>query len=171
MNTPHLTWNICSSSNFDHKHLSKSKQVLSLSRVPISTTNIFRSPSKWSHFRNIMPSSALEAQLHYLAPLPIYDHVKPYGLLVPPPPSQPRTNIQTCPYNGIVITDLRRCETEMSLDTAGFEFIKHRSSCDFDLKESIEEQYLQESSDLLKAKLGAESIYVFDYTVRANEDV
>ncbi len=59
----------------------------------------------------------------------------------------------------------------MSLDTAGFEFIKHRSSCDFDLKESIEEQYLQESSDLLKAKLGAESIYVFDYTVRANEDV
>ncbi|KAL8642472.1 MAG: hypothetical protein Q9226_008506, partial [Calogaya cf. arnoldii] len=105
-------------------------------------------------------------KLHYLAPLPIYDDVKPYSLVVPLPPGQPRTNIQTRAYDGIAITNLRSCATEFNLDTAGFEFIEHKSSCDFSLKESVENQYLQESSDLLREKLGAESIYVFDYTVR-----
>lgn len=116
-------------------------------------------------------ASSLEAQLHYLAPLSIYDDVKPYSLLVPRPPGQPRTNSQTHAYDGIAITDLRSCETELNLDTAGFEYIKHRSSCDFSLKESVENQYLQESSELLKKRLGAESIYVFDYTVRTHGNV
>ena len=104
-------------------------------------------------------------QLQYLAPLKLYETVKPYSLASSGSCTLPRTNIQTAAYDIVEISDIRGQLSEFSLETSGFEYLKHETKCTFDSKQAIEEDYVDEMAEVLKKRLSARSVYIFDYTV------
>ena len=106
-----------------------------------------------------------QVQLQYLAPLKLYETVKPYSLAKSGSCTLPRTNIQTTTYDSIRISNVRGQLPEFTLETSGFEYLKHETECTFDSMQAIEEDYVDEMAEVLKKRLNARSVYIFDYTV------
>ena len=106
-----------------------------------------------------------QVQLQYLAPLELYESVKPYSLASSKCYMLPRTNVQTTTYDNVRISNIRGHFPEFSLETSGFEYLKHETECNFDSKQAIEEDYVDEMAEVLKNRLNAQSVYIFDYTV------
>lgn len=83
-----------------------------------------------------------------------------------PPEGQAKTNVNADPHAAI-IHDVRGVEDTVSLDTTGFQFVKHISKeIDFTHHERIKSEYYKEVEDLLKQQTGAKRVFIFDHTIR-----
>jgi len=68
-----------------------------------------------------------------------------------------------------VVHDVRGSEDKYTLDTTGFQFVKHESvEKDFVDEEQIKAQYYPEVEELLKKTTGASRVFIFDHTIRRN---
>ena len=102
----------------------------------------------------------------------IMNYYKPIGSEPPfqyvrdPPEGTPKNNIDADPHP-VVVYDVRGKEDTVSLDTTGFEFVKHTSEIkDFDDEERIKDVYYKEVEELLKKQTGAKRVFIFDHTIR-----
>jgi hypothetical protein len=80
----------------------------------------------------------------------------------------PQDNIGKNPQQAVV-HDARGKEKEygLSLDTSGFQFLKHESvEKDFTDEERIKDVYYKEVEELLKKEVGAKRVFIFDHTIR-----
>ncbi|TFK35449.1 hypothetical protein BDQ12DRAFT_655563 [Crucibulum laeve] len=67
----------------------------------------------------------------------------------------------------MVIENLRGKEESVTLDTAGYQFIRHTSKHSaFTDDEEIEREYYPESVELIKKLTGASKVVLFDHTIR-----
>ena len=91
----------------------------------------------------------------------------PYNFTYSPPPGGlPQTNVVTEAIN-TVVHDIRGKEDTVSLEAAGFEFVRHISEeKEFVDEEAIRTRYYKEVEELLKKRTDAKRILVFDYTIR-----
>lgn len=107
--------------------------------------------------------------LNYYAPdTTVVPEEKPYHFVSDPPAGKARTNVGKDPH-AAVVHDARGREEEykLSLDTSGFQFVKHVSQeKEFDDDKRIEDIYYKEVEELLKKEAGAKRVFIFDHTVR-----
>jgi hypothetical protein len=105
---------------------------------------------------------AVEAELHYLAPMA----ERPRNYTFEPPPGIPRSNIQ--PESHVVsIRNIRPVLDQVSLDREGFAVVKHHSNVqDFFNEDEVKAVYYPEAEALLKAATGADRVFIFDTTAR-----
>lgn len=90
----------------------------------------------------------------------------PYRYTYEPPAGKKESNIGIDPKPAVV-HDARGRESEFTLDTTGFQFVKHVSSeTEFKDDEKIKEVYYKEVEELLKKQTGAKRVLVFDHTIR-----
>jgi hypothetical protein len=107
-------------------------------------------------------SRNLTATLNYLKP----SSEKPTYYVVDPPPGVPRWNGVDDPRE-VFIEDARGREAEFTLDRNGFALIKEPTAvADFYDPEEIGRVYYPEIERLLRDKLGASRVFVFDHNVR-----
>ena len=107
-------------------------------------------------------SRSVEAELNYLAPLSakpeVYNHT--------PPPGVPARNFQDVART-VTIEDFRPWRDDASLDVQGFAVVVHRSAeRAFTDDAVITGGYYAETEQLLKDRLGADRIFIFDHTIR-----
>ena len=105
---------------------------------------------------------AVEAELNYLSPLEakpeVYNHT--------PPPGVPERNFEDVAVR-VRIEDLRPWRDEASLDIHGFAAVEHASAEHaFTDEAAITGAYYAETEQLLKDRLGADRILIFDHTIR-----
>ncbi|KAH8116329.1 methyltransferase [Phellopilus nigrolimitatus] len=92
----------------------------------------------------------------------------PFQYVLDPPAGTPKDNLgwDTRPA---VIHDVRGSEDAVSLDTTGFQFVRHASAeRDFRDEERITTVYYSEVEALLKRETGAKRVVVFGHTIRRN---
>src|SRR5690242_4111179 len=116
----------------------------------------------------IMPLDAavvpktLTSTLHYLK----RGSEKPAYYRIEPPPGVPRSNGIDDPHD-VTIEDARGHEAEFTLDRNGFALVKAPTAvADFYSPEEIKNLYYPEVERLLRDKLGASRVFVFDHNVR-----
>jgi len=92
----------------------------------------------------------------------------PFIYTYEPPAGQARDNIGRDP-KPVVVHDARDKQEEygLSLDTSGFQFVKHESAVkEFVDEEKIQNEYYKEVEELLKKETGAKRVFIFDHTIR-----
>lgn len=95
----------------------------------------------------------------------------PHIYIQDPPAGKKKDNLGREPHD-VVVRDARGKEKEydLSLDTSGFQFVKHVSQeKDFEDEERIKDAYYKEVEELLKKETGAKRVFVFDHTLRRTE--
>lgn len=113
----------------------------------------------------------IHVSMKYLSRLPLYQEEKPFELWIPSNPGVPQTNCKFQAENDIAIADARFCEEKLDLETSGFQFIRHSSSCiptAKDLAGRSQETvtpYLRETVSLVQSHLDAEKSFCFDWRV------
>ena len=103
--------------------------------------------------------------------LALYDVEKPFELWYPAEPHLARTNCKFVDHE-VSVKDARADLEVLNLDTAGFEFIYHKSQClpDADHGEILGvETYLNETINLVCDHLKAEAIVCYDWRVSIQE--
>ena len=105
---------------------------------------------------------AVEAELNYLLPLEakpeVYNHTPPLGV--------PERNFEDVAVR-VRIEDFRPWRDEASLDIHGFAAVEHVSAEHaFTDEAAITGAYYAETEQLLKDRLGADRIFIFDHTIR-----
>ncbi|RMZ88612.1 hypothetical protein DV736_g4158, partial [Chaetothyriales sp. CBS 134916] len=94
----------------------------------------------------------------------------------PPAPSyvgKPSTYLRPHVTQNVVIHDISGDEDKYTLDSHGFQFVKHESKeKDFLDDNKIKAEYYPEIEKLLKDSTGASRVFIFDHTIRrATSDV
>lgn len=90
----------------------------------------------------------------------------PFQYTYDPPEGQEKSNLDTDPRS-VTIRDIRGKEDTVSLDTTGFQFVKHISrEKEFTDEERIKNAYYKEVEEFLKQQTGAKRVFIFDHTVR-----
>jgi len=88
----------------------------------------------------------------------------------PPAPSyvaKPETYFRPVIPTKAVVHDIRGTENQYTLDTKGFQIVKHESKeKEFLDDEQIKRIYYPETEELLKKATGASKIFIFDHTIR-----
>ena len=101
--------------------------------------------------------------LNYYAPI---GDEAPFQYVQQPPEGVPKHNLGADPHS-TTIHDVRGKEHTVSLDTTGFQFVKHVSEEKEFLDEGrIKEVYYREVEELVKRETGAKRVFIFDHTVR-----
>jgi len=109
----------------------------------------------------ITPKS-LASTLHYLK----RGAEKPARYRTDPPPGVPRWNGEDDPRE-VTIEDARGRESEFTLDRNGFQLVRAATAVrDFYDADEIKRVYYPEVERLLKDKVGASRVFVFDHNVR-----
>jgi hypothetical protein len=105
---------------------------------------------------------AITSTLHYLK----RGTEKPAAYRIEPPPGVPRWNGVDDPHQ-VTIEDARGRESEFTLDRNGFALVKAPTAvADFYSPDEIKRVYYPEVERLLRDKLGARRVFVFDHNVR-----
>lgn len=113
-------------------------------------------------YETIRALSSVTAELNYLAPLA----GRPRTYTYDPPAGEPRSNV-VAEAHLLPIHNARALGNIVSLDTAGFALVKHRSRVNnFHDDAQVENIYYPESESLLKTLTGARRVFIFDHTVR-----
>jgi hypothetical protein len=91
----------------------------------------------------------------------------PYNFTYSPPPDGlPQSNVITEAID-TVVHDVRGEEDTVSLETTGFEFVRHVSDeKSFVEEEAIRTSYYKEVEEILKNHTGAKRVLIFDHTIR-----
>ncbi|KAI0755227.1 hypothetical protein C8Q80DRAFT_1093485 [Daedaleopsis nitida] len=95
------------------------------------------------------------------------DSDEPYRYIyLTPPPGKLEHNLGE-DQQPVVVHDARGREQDFSLDTNGFQFVKHVSAeREFVDEERIKSVYYKEVEELLKNVTGAKKVFIFDTTIR-----
>jgi hypothetical protein len=110
----------------------------------------------------VVHSPSVTATLHYLQ----RGAERPARYVTEPPPGAPAWNGIDDPH-AVTIEDARGREAEFTLDRNGFALIKARTAvADFYSPEEIKRVYYPEVERLLRERLGASRVFVFDHNVR-----
>jgi len=113
----------------------------------------------------VLTPKDVSTTLNYFASL---DNNPPFIYTYEPPAGQIKDNIGNDP-KPVVVHDARGKEAEygLSLDTSGFQFVKHVSAeKEFVDQKKIESEYYKEVEELLKKQTGAKRVVIFDHTIR-----
>jgi len=90
----------------------------------------------------------------------------------PPAPSyvgKPETYERPTSPRTVTIHDIRGSEDKYTLDTTGFQVVKHKSAeKDFIDEDEIKSLYYPEVESILKEATGANRVLIFDHTIRRN---
>ena len=114
------------------------------------------------------------ASLQFLADLPTYRTEKPYKLLnFAEVAEESTTNCQYVERSKVPLINGRGREHEFSVDTCGWQFIKHTfhsapSLAQFEdpkLGADVVKDYLSEAIQLVKTTLNADRVFCFDWRV------
>ena len=107
----------------------------------------------------------VHTSLNYFASTP--NGEPPYNFTYSPPPDGlPQSNIITEAID-TVVHDVRGEEDTVSLETTGFEFVRHVSEEKLFVDEgAIKTRYYKEVEEFLKKRIGAKRILIFDHTIR-----
>jgi len=101
--------------------------------------------------------------LNYYAPI---GDEAPYQYASEPPTGTAKNNIGQDPHP-VVVHDARGRESEFTIDTTGFQYVKHVSAeTEFGDEERIKTVYYKEVEDILKKEVGAKRVFIFDHTIR-----
>ncbi|RMZ83681.1 hypothetical protein DV738_g1035, partial [Chaetothyriales sp. CBS 135597] len=88
----------------------------------------------------------------------------------PPAPAyvgKPDTFVRPRVSQNVLIHDISGDENKYTLDTQGFQYVKHESKeKDFDDDDKIKAEYYPEVEQLLKDSTGASRVFIFDHTIR-----
>ncbi len=117
-------------------------------------------------------TSATEAQLRYLDPLPLYRHQKPYQCTIPiwHIKGAQQSNLSTSEHR-VLVHDFSQRQRDFELDLQGFEcrsLPTNLSRADFNHAHTIETTYFEECTQHLKDHFGAQEVFIFDHVVRAS---
>ena len=117
----------------------------------------------------------VEAQMEFLARLPLYESEKPY-LLLPlkgsglDPDEIRLDNLEFESHDHINIKDMRQAPG-LSIDTSGFEFYQHDTAFrTFESSEDIN-RYMEETEEVLKKRFSAVHVVTYDARLRRNENL
>ena len=121
-------------------------------------------------------------KLKYLSDIPLLEFEQPYELFGHPTLDSGKiTNCEYSIVDDVQIQDIRKGKLHCGLDTTGFTFLKHTSSCfmsadDFesagnDLDNERVVKYLEETMGLVKHELCATKVICFDWRVSDLWDV
>lgn len=112
--------------------------------------------------------------LQFLQDLPIYKHEQPYDLYgYPEQQSETQTN---CEFENKAVTVIDAREgIPPTIETHGFMYFQHQSSCELDAKHfetvggenKVVVEYLAETIDLVQRMLNAVDVICFDWRVRS----
>lgn len=114
----------------------------------------------------------MKTTLTFLEDLPRYEDEKPFRFVgFPNLPQEWQSNCEYIDEKDISLTDVRGNENSFSLEEAGFAFRQHQSACDLDIEKFDTEgkdfanltAYLEESTELVRAELGEQSVLCFDW--------
>ena len=101
--------------------------------------------------------------LNYYTPIGTEE---PYQYVLSPPEGKEPNNLGVEPHD-VTVHDARGRESDFSLDTSGFQFVKYPSAeKEFDDEERIKAVYYPEVEALLKEVAGAKRVFIFDHTIR-----
>lgn len=107
----------------------------------------------------------VEGELIYLD----NDGRQPYNYTYDPPPPGEKKNSHEGEAHKVKIHNAR-LETDLSLDTSGFQLLNHRSALgpfkDYQDDAKLREVYYPEVEAAIRAVTGAEKVVIFDHTVR-----
>ncbi|KAH9841816.1 uncharacterized protein C8Q71DRAFT_738925 [Rhodofomes roseus] len=107
----------------------------------------------------------VQTTLNYYAPLDGSTEA-PYQYVYDPPEGVAKNNLDVDPHPA-VIYDARGRDSEFSIDTSGFQFVKYPSvEKEFDDDARIQDVYYKEVEELLRKEVGAKRIFIFDHTIR-----
>ena len=108
---------------------------------------------------------AVRASLNYLKPIAGKPHTYNYD----PPAGVSRQNFESEAHS-VLIEDIRGREGTFALDRHGFAAIHHRSrETDFIDDDEIKAVYYPESEALLRDRLNAQRVFIFDHTIRRRD--
>ena len=106
---------------------------------------------------------AISTELEYLAPIALWDEVKPFKIEGRLPPGTPRSNIQGRRH-AVQIRGMREFPDEIGLEKTGFEYSTAATTADLGTREGID-QNVEEMRSMLQSKMRADKVYCFAYTV------
>lgn len=130
-------------------------------RGPVVYSDLVQADLEWKRGKNTIGA------LRHIAPLALWKTEKPFCLTLPLPPGQPKSNVVADNHTDIHFCDVRGREQDFSLDRHGFAFdTLPPISVDIDDSKAVEEDYVQQMEEFLSAKMGADLVYIFDYTRR-----
>jgi hypothetical protein len=137
-----------------------------------------------------LPPNSQPITLEFIKPLPLYDHEKPYYMVLNSPANpttadndgegteglqdpHSQTNIQLHLVHEIPVTNVRGREEEFTLEKNGFKFVKHESEALREKEGRWEAgggeqgwmEYVKETAGLVKRVVGAERVICYDYRV------
>lgn len=120
-----------------------------------------------------MRTASTLASFHYLAPLELYNTVKPYHINVPQGgiPGGSHTNEESKSYIDLPVHNLRGRETCYSLDKHGFELVQAQKITqvlryeDYANSEAVVTELGPAMEGFLKHTLRAESVFTFGFRV------
>ncbi|KAI0647770.1 hypothetical protein C8Q79DRAFT_924869 [Trametes meyenii] len=105
----------------------------------------------------------VQTTLNYYTPI---GDEAPYQYIVDTPAGREPNNLGV-DTRSVVVRDARGRESEFTLDSSGFQFLKSSSAeRAFDDEERIKAQYYPEVEELLKKTTGAKRVFIFDHTIR-----
>lgn len=92
----------------------------------------------------------------------------PFQYVYDPPAGAEKHNLGEDPHPAVVRDARGKVEEYgLSLDTSGFQFVEYPSvEKDFTDDAKIEDVYYKEVTELLKEKVGAKRVFIFDHTIR-----
>lgn len=105
----------------------------------------------------------ISTELEYLAPIELWNEVKPFKLEGRLPPGTPRSNIEGRRH-AVQIKDMRKFPDEIGLEKTGFAYSTAATTADLATREGID-QNVEEMRSMLQSKMGADKVYCFAYTV------
>jgi hypothetical protein len=105
--------------------------------------------------------------LQYLSDLEKYKHEKPFHLTQLPGQEESEfTNLEYSTRSEISLHDARGHESEFTLDTHSFAFVRVPSQVVFDKTDAADDQYVRETIELIRERFGAERVICYDIRVR-----
>jgi len=115
----------------------------------------------------------IQANLEFLANLPLYETEKPYLALVPPrpdfdPDTERMDNLEWETHTDITITDIRGQIDILTIDKCGFQVMQHSTGVkEFDGVKDLR-AYREETEALLRDTLQASYVLCYDLKLRKN---
>ncbi|KAM0236962.1 hypothetical protein ACHAP5_009202 [Fusarium lateritium] len=116
--------------------------------------------------------STIQSSMYYLDRATLYDGEKPYSMRYLPE-EIPQSNYKKVKYP-MTVKSMRDCGVDsFRLNECGFQRVELKTKLSYDEfwnNQRIQEVYIEEVKDTLKAELGAKHVHVLDYAVRKRHE-
>jgi hypothetical protein len=111
----------------------------------------------------------MPASFHYLSPLKLYSHQKPYLSRLPFLKGLKRTNIVGQSYP-MTIFDVSGHEDSFTLEKSGFQFLPLQFHASTWTDQSVQSEYIPMLSKWLKGHFACDEVFVYAFNVHLSYD-